>query len=104
TQAQRSNAPVMALSVLVILLLVSLGGLIAWIMLRDKAQAGPGMMTSNTATPANTKAQPSTVDVAATQREVQVVLDAWADSTRQRDIDGHMKLYADKLDVFYNSS
>lgn len=105
-QATRSNAPVIALSVLVVLLLVSLGGLITWIMMRDKGKPGSSTTTSssNIATSANTTTQPSPVDMAAAQREVQIVLDAWANSIRQRDIDAHMKIYADKLDVFYNSS
>jgi ketosteroid isomerase-like protein len=103
-QAPRSNAPVVALSVVVILLLVSLAGLITWIMLRDKGQPRPGMTTSNTATSANTTTQPSPVETATAQREVQAALDAWANSIRQRNIDDHMKMYADKLDVFYNSS
>lgn len=103
-QAARSNAPVIALSAVVVLLLVSLAGLIIWIAMRDKGQPNSSLTNSNTATSANTATQPSPVEVAATQREVQIALDAWANSIRQRDIDAHMKMYADKLDVFYNSS
>lgn len=103
--APRSNAAVIALSVVVALLLVTLGGLLTWVMLRDKAQDASSTTTSNPATTsANTTPQPSAGDMTTAQREVQDALNAWADSIRQRNLDEHMKLYADKLDVFYNSS
>jgi hypothetical protein len=48
--------------------------------------------------------QPSPVDVAAAQKEVQAVLDAWAGTVRQRNLDEHMKYYANVLDVYYNAT
>jgi ketosteroid isomerase-like protein len=53
-----------------------------------------------TATP---QASPS-VDVAAAQKEIQSVLNAWAAAVRQRNLDEHMKYYAGTLDVYYNAT
>jgi hypothetical protein len=124
--APRSNAPVIALSVVVALLLVTVGGLITWIMMRDKAQTEPRVVTSNSnqndtrpvnrtadansnanasATPSpGATPQPSPVNVAAAQKEVQAALNAWADTIRQRNLDEHLKSYADVLDVYYNAT
>ncbi|MCA1558189.1 MAG: hypothetical protein LC731_06580, partial [Acidobacteria bacterium] len=112
--APRSNATVIALSAIVALLLVALGGLMVWIMMRDRRQtqtraatsnqesAKPSSTTeprtaSNTNSSANATPQPSPVDVAALQKEVQTALSAWAGTVRQRNLDEHMNYYADVL-------
>jgi ketosteroid isomerase-like protein len=99
-----------------------LGGLIVWVMMRDKGQTEPRIVTansnqgdngqSNTTTransnsnqSANTTPQSSPVDVAAARGEVQAALNAWADTIRQRNLDEHVKSYADVLDVYYNAT
>lgn len=122
--APRSSAAVIALSITVALLLLALGGLIVWVMMRDKNQTEPRAATansnqgvtsqSNTTTTttrassnanqsANTTPQPSPVDVAAARGEVQAALNAWADTIRQRNLDEHLKYYADVLDVYYSA-
>jgi hypothetical protein len=120
---RRSNATVIALSALVALLLVALGGLIAWIMLRDKPQpearvapansnqaevrpANTNTARANANNPpsANTTPQPSPVDVSAVRTEVQAALNGWAGTVRQRNLEEHMKYYADVLDVYYNAT
>lgn len=122
-QTHRSNATVIALSIVVAVLLLALGGLVTWMAMRDKGQTDPRAVSSNSnqtearqsntqttransnATPAVTPtAQASPVDVAAAQREVQAALNAWADTIRQRNLEEHMKCYADVLDVYYNAS
>jgi hypothetical protein len=120
----RSNATVVALSVLVALLLVTLGGLIAWIMLRDRPQpdaravvpansnqtevrtVNTNTVRSNTNNPpsANTTPQPSPVDVSAVRTEVQATLNGWAGTVRQRNLEEHLKYYAEVLDVYYNAT
>lgn len=119
---RRTNAPVIALSVVAALLLVTVGGLITWIMMRERRQSEPRVATSNSnqdeARPANTTARansnanttaspqpsPSPVDVAAARSEVQAALNGWAETVRQRNLDEHMKYYADVLDVYYNAT
>jgi hypothetical protein len=119
--APRSNAAVVALSVMVAILLLALGGLITWLMIRDKAQTGASTTTTTTSdsnqgntrqanttkrgnanTGSSQNTAPSPVDVAAAQKEVEALLNAWADSIRQRNLDEHMKYYAEVLDVYYN--
>jgi hypothetical protein len=118
--APRSNAAVIALSVVVALLLLTVGGLITWIMMRDKGQTEPRAATSNSNqdgarqsnTPARTNStstanatpQSSPVDVAAAQKEVQAALNAWADTIRQRNLDEHMKYYTDVLEAYYSAT
>jgi ketosteroid isomerase-like protein len=125
TAAPRSNATVILLSAVVAILLLVLGGLITWVAMRDRNanQQSTGNTTSNenvagntrqsnttTRTESNTNSsqtptpQPSAVDVAAAQKEVQAALNAWSDTIRQRNLEEHMKYYADTLDVYYNSA
>ena len=120
---RRSNATVVALSVLVALLLLTLGGLITWIMMRGRPHPETSVLPANSnqtevrpgntntarsntnSTPsANTTPQPSPVDVSAVRAEVQVALNAWAGTVRQRNIEEHLKYYADVLDVYYNAT
>jgi ketosteroid isomerase-like protein len=122
----RGSAPVVALSIVVALLLVTLGGLITWIMMRDnKAQTEQTRATSSNSTqnetrqsntaPANSNANTAaaatpmpqaspSVDVAAAQKEVQALLNDWAGAVRQRNLEAHMKYYAGVLDVYYNAT
>lgn len=121
----KSNSAVIALSVVVGLLLLTLGGLITWVMMRDGRQTTETRnVTTNsnqvekrqentTATPrantnsnANVSATPqaSPVDVAAARAEVQAALNAWAETVRSGNLEDHMKYYADVLDVYYNAT
>ncbi len=123
TIPRRTSGPVIALSILVAVLLLALGGIIAWVMMRDSngestrvtnttsnqssASRSPESNTRTNPTPASSASptpQASPVDTAAVLREVDAALNGWADSIRQRDINKHMSYYADRLEVFYNSS
>jgi predicted lipid-binding transport protein (Tim44 family) len=104
------------------MLLIALGGLVTWIMMRDKGQTQTrtaeansnqadrqqtdttGRTNSNTNPSANTTPQPSPVDIAAAQKEVQAALNDWADTIRQRNLEEHMKYYADVLDAYYTAT
>ena len=101
TGAPKSNAPVIALSAAVAVLLLALGGLITWIVMRNK---GETRTASNTGSSQSATPQPSAVDAAAAQKEVQAALDAWADTIRQRNLEEHMKYYAKVLDIYYNAT
>jgi ketosteroid isomerase-like protein len=47
---------------------------------------------------------PPRVDVSEVSKEVAEALDAWADSTRERDLNAHARAYADTLEVFYKKT
>lgn len=120
----KSSSAVIALSVLVGLLLLALGGLITWVMMRDRRQTTetrnvttnsnqvetrPGNTTpprANTNANANAGATPqaSPVDVAAARAAVQAALNGWAETVRSGNLEEHMKYYADVLDVYYNGT
>lgn len=120
----RSNGPVIALSIVVALLLVTVGGLITWIMMRDRGQTTTTRVAttnsnqetrqentqpavranSNANVSASPTPQASPVDVAAARAEVQVALNSWADTIRRGDLEEHMKYYADVLEVYYNGT
>lgn len=122
--APRSNRAVIALSVLVALLLVTVGALIAWIMMRDKGQTtgartvatnsnqvetrqentAPARANTNANASASPTPQASPVDVAAARAEIQVALNGWAETVRRANLEEHMKYYADVLDVYYNAA
>lgn len=107
-----SNATVMALSATVAILLVALGGLIVWIATRNKerdarvvvANSNEARGSSNANSSSNTTPQASPVDAPALQKEVQATLNAWAETVRQRNLEEHMKYYAETLDVYYGAS
>jgi predicted lipid-binding transport protein (Tim44 family) len=106
------------------LLLLTLGGLLAWVMMRDRrqttetrnvttnsnqAETRPGNTTpprANTNANANTAATPqaSPVDVAAARADVQAALNGWAETVRSGNLEEHIKYYADVLDVYYNAT
>ena len=99
TAAPKSNAPVIALSAAVAILLLALGGLITWVVMRNK---GETRTASNTGSSQSATPQPSAVDAA--EKEVQAALDGWADTIRQRNLEEHMKYYADVLDSYYSAT
>ncbi len=103
-EAPRSNKTVIALSIVVVVLLLALGGLLTWVMLRDKT-GGSGQQ-ANTGTNANTgtsqRAAPANAE--ALKKEVESALTAWADTIRQRNLDAHMEYYTEVLEVYYNST
>lgn len=121
---RRSNAAVIALSVVIALLLLTLGGLITWVMMRDKPQAQetrnvttnsnqaetrqanttPARANTNANATANATPQGSPVDVAAARAEVQAALNGWAETVRRSNLEEHMRYYADVLDVYYNAT
>ena len=47
---------------------------------------------------------PPRVDVSQVSKEVAEALDAWADSTRERDLNAHSRAYADTLETFYKKT
>ena len=47
---------------------------------------------------------PPNVDATEVSKEVTEALDAWADSTRERDLDAHSRAYADTLELFYKKT
>lgn len=117
-QAPRSSnrGLVIALSALVIILLVTLGGLGAWLYLRERAGTSTGnqngatnsngrtVANANTRTSPSPTPTPSPIDEAAVRQQVQAALTGWAASTRARDINTHMSYYADTLETYYQLS
>ena len=105
TDARRGNGAVIALTITVAILLVALGGLITWVMLRDKGQAITSANSnagSNTGSNDRSSGRPG--DMAAGQREIQDLLNAWVDSIRRRELDQHMGYYADVLEFYYSAT
>jgi serine/threonine protein kinase/ketosteroid isomerase-like protein len=47
---------------------------------------------------------PPDVDASQVSKDVAEALDAWADSTRERDLNAHSRAYADTLEVFYKKT
>jgi serine/threonine-protein kinase len=47
---------------------------------------------------------PPNVDATEVSKDVAAALDAWADSTRERDLDAHSRAYADTLELFYKKT
>jgi ketosteroid isomerase-like protein len=129
--APRRDATLVALSATVVILLVALGGLLYWIATRDKEvqrvvngtenqrttqrnaneerSSSSSSSSNNSSSPnanssSNTTPQASPVDVAALQKEVQATLNAWAETVRERNLEEHMKYYAETLEVYYGAS
>lgn len=121
----RGNATVIALSVIVGMLLITVAGLI-WMMTRDKVQTeqqtrvatqntnqSQTRTTNTTQTPAansgatpaaNTTPQASPADLVTARKEVQAALSAWAETVRGRNLEEHMRYYAETLDFYYNAT
>jgi ketosteroid isomerase-like protein len=47
---------------------------------------------------------PPDVDASQVSKDVAEALDAWADSTRERDLSAHSRAYADTLELFYKKT
>ncbi len=120
----QSSGLVIALTVTVAILLLALGGIGAWALLKDKrADETDGgrprreqgnissQKNSNTRTASNVPVTPSATPTAATpidtvaiQEQVTATLNRWAAASMARDLDAHMSYYADTLDVYYSKS
>ncbi len=120
---------IVGLTLTVIALLLALGGVGAWMLLKDdtsggskgrsssdnqnsnasrntgdeqsKASASPGTSVNPTPQPSAT-APP--VDTAAIRDQVTATLNGWAAASMAHDIQKHMSYYADTLEVYYTST
>ncbi|MGB7924784.1 MAG: hypothetical protein WCF57_16195 [Pyrinomonadaceae bacterium] len=126
----QTSALVIGLTVTIAILLLALGGMGAWMLLRDdqrgeteKARTnGNGNSTTGqeanndgraaSQTPARSSPTPSPaatattppVDTAAIRDQVTATLNAWAAASMAHDIDTHMSYYANTLDQYYSST
>ncbi len=118
---RQNNKLIISLLSVIVLLLLALGGLGLWALLKDdKKQQNSNELTTNRGKETQTgnrgaatninaaaTATPQTkqnVDTAAIQKEVTATLNSWAQTIKDKDIDAHMKYYADVLDTYYNAS
>lgn len=127
----RSTASIVGLTALATVLLLALGGLSAWLLLKDKTDnpqrndnAGNvsekrgdenqnnALPNANTRPTSNTNATPSPSptptptatpppNTSTSEREVRSALNGWLSSFRARDIDGYMAHYAGVLEAYY---
>ena len=127
----RSTASVVGLTALATVLLLALGGLSAWLLLKDKTDntqrndnavnvnAPRGSENQNNALPNgntrpvyNTNATPSPsptptptstppLNTSTEEKEVRAALNGWLSSFRARDIEEYMAHYASVLDAYY---
>jgi ketosteroid isomerase-like protein len=130
----QNSALVVGLTVTVAILLLALGGMGAWMLLRDdkggetkeartrdnqnnaveptpnsngRAASQTPAPSSQTPTPAPQPTATATAppaDTAAIREQVTATLNAWAAASMAHDIETHMSYYADTLDVYYSSS
>jgi hypothetical protein len=129
----QSNGLVIGLTVTVAILLLVLGSVGAWMLLRnDKSDGKKGTLTgenrndtassssanssgransnANTAQAATPTPAPSPtatlppVELAAIRDEVTATLNGWAAASMAHDIEKHMSYYADTLDAYYTST
>jgi ketosteroid isomerase-like protein len=129
----QNSALVIGLTVTVAILLLALGSVGAWMLLRDdqggetkEARTGDNQnngasttnsserASSNAAVPSNVALTPApsptatttppAVDTAAIREQVTAALNGWAAASMARDIDRHMSYYADTLDVYYSAN
>jgi ketosteroid isomerase-like protein len=128
TQTKSQNSGLLiALTATVAILLLALGGVGAWALLKDdkadeggqtRADANQGNASAQTngntraasnaqvgptATPTTTTAT-TPVDTAAAREQVTATLNGWAAASMARDINTHMSYYADTLDLYYSKS
>ena len=131
TPPARNTTSVVALTVVATILLLALGGLGAWLLLRNNGAAEtpqdngnngpvvlntpdlknvnastPGVVTPTptqtpTSTPQTTPT-PQINDTSATRAEVSSALEGWR-RTMNGDVDAHMAYYADVLHTYYNA-
>jgi ketosteroid isomerase-like protein len=117
---RKNSALVIPVTIAATVLVLALGGISAWLLFGTKRNEAAGNVRPGvdrtSASPATTgspavsppaatrtpAASPSPVDTAAVRNEVTALLNGWADSSTERDIDAHMSYYADTLDVYYN--
>lgn len=121
----QNTALVVGLTVVATLILLALGGVGIWLLMRDDKTAGtnsPKLNQNNAPVlkddPGNTNSVPKAsvapsalasptpppVDVKAVREQVTNVLNGWTSASRARDLDKHMSYYADTLETYYNAS
>ena len=128
----RSTTSVVALTVAATILLLGLGGLGAWLLLRDTsggtevARGGdanvkptptntPDLRGGNTSTPAvsptptastptpTPRQSPTPPDTAGARGQVASALEGWRRTMTNPDVNAHMAYYADTLHTYYNA-
>lgn len=127
----RSTTSVVAVTVVATILLLGLGGLGAWLLLRDSTEVAGGGSQNTTPTPGYTPtptptgtstppASPTPTSPSPTptpqptrtpgggettgaSREVAGALEGWRRTMSTPDVDAHMVYYADVLHTYYNS-
>jgi hypothetical protein len=123
----RSTTSVVALTVAATILLLGLGGLGAWLLLRDTDGGGgtevardggntdarptptntPDLRGGNTSTPTVTQTPatptPTPRDTTGARREVAGALEGWRRTLTNPDFNAHMAYYADMLHTYYNA-
>ena len=128
---QRNTTSVVALTVVATILLLALGGLGAWLLLRDNTSSGnlngdgvrtdsipgnintrpsatPTPIASATPTPQLTpqptpQQTPTTNDPSAARTEVSNALNGWRQTMINPSVDAHMSYYASTLHTYYNA-
>jgi hypothetical protein len=128
---QRNTTSVVALTVAATILLLALGGLGAWLLLRDNSNNGgntntlplnsnlPGSKGGNinaqpsvsptptasaTPTPQPTPKVTPPTDTSAARTEVSNALNGWRQTMINPDVNEHMSYYANTLHTYYNAS
>jgi hypothetical protein len=132
TPKPQGTGLVVGLTVTVVALLLALGGVGAWMLLRDdqgvetngrpssngnqngnvpqansngRAEASTSASPGATRTPApQSSATMPPVDEAAIRDQVTATLNGWSAASMAHDIEKHMSYYADTLDVYYTST
>lgn len=61
----------------------------------------PTATLTPTPTPTPTATPTPTPNTQAARAEIQSLMNSWADSLRRRDLSSHLRLYADRMDTFY---
>jgi hypothetical protein len=123
-----TSAVLVGITVIATVLLLGLGGIGVWLLLKNKDEDGNNRlnnatskehvnenqngMSSNSngnsvsaseATPTVTTA-PSLTDTSSARNEVMGLLNGWLKTIREGNVDERMKYYADKVDIFYNEN
>ncbi len=120
----QNTALVVGLTAIATLILLALGGVGAWLFLRDDKTTGPNQPpvnqnrndvpnangnlksspTPNTSPTPAVSPTPPPVNVAAVREQVTAALNGWTSASRARDLDKHMSYYADTLDTYYSAT
>jgi ketosteroid isomerase-like protein len=131
TPKAQNTGLVVGLTVTVVILLLALGSIGAWVLLRDEKgretggkppadnqnstvpqavnnerassnnSVSPG--ATNVPTPSPSATAPS-IDTAAIRDQVTATLNGWSAASMAHDIEKHMSYYADTLDVYYSNT